>query len=77
MPRAKPGPTPQVHLQPAIANGVSEGILTQAEVAVYLRLSEADVLRLSHQATLIIRNTKDFVVLLGRVWESVSRPVWV
>ncbi len=45
MPRAKPKPesVPQPQPQPTVANGPADEVLTLAEAAAYLKLSETDV----------------------------------
>jgi excisionase family DNA binding protein len=55
MPRTrkpKPAPLPQSQSPPAVVNGSSGDVLTLAEAAAYLRLPEADVVRLVHSQSL-------------------------
>jgi excisionase family DNA binding protein len=67
MPRAKkPEPTPPP--QPAAVNGPPGEVLTLAEAAAYLRLPEADVLRLVDEQALPARR-------LGKEWRFLKSAI--
>jgi excisionase family DNA binding protein len=79
MPRAKkpePAPPPQA-VPPADVNGPPGEVLTLAEAAAYLRLSEADVLRLVHDQALPARrlaNEWRFLKAAIQQWLSTPPP---
>ena len=70
MPRTKPkaGSPPQHQPQSASANRTPEEVLTLAEAAVYLRLPEADVLRLVDEQALPARR-------LGNEWRFLREAI--
>src|SRR5438034_929594 len=55
MPRTKPKPEPSLTPPASTANGPVAEVLTLADAAEYLRLSESDVLRLVHEQGLPAR----------------------
>src|SRR5262249_53160626 len=75
MPRAKPKPATQP--PSAAVNGTPGEVLTLAETAAYLRLSEADVARLVHSQGLPGRFTGSewrFLKTAIQQWLSASMP---
>jgi excisionase family DNA binding protein len=75
MPRAKPKPSPTP--PPAAVNGAPGEVFTLAEAAAYLRLSEAEVVRLVHSQGLPGRFTGSewrFLKTAIQQWLSVSMP---
>jgi len=74
MPRTKPEPKPR---RPAPANGPTGDVLTLSEAAGYLRLPEAEVLRLVREQGLPARHVgHEWRLLLGaiRAWLGMSTP---
>jgi len=75
MPRAKPKPAAQP--QPTSVNGSMGEVLTLAEAATYLRLSESDVIRLVHSQSLPGRFTGSewrFLKTAIQQWLSTGLP---
>jgi excisionase family DNA binding protein len=71
MPRTrkpKPEPTTPPPSQPALAPGPAEEVLTLAEAAAYLRLPEADVLRLVDEQALPARR-------LAKEWRFLKEAI--
>ncbi len=77
MPRKKTKPLPvsQSEPEPAIVKGPPGEVLTLAEAAAYLRLSEADVLRLVDQQGLPARRlAKEWRFLKAAIQQWLSTP---
>lgn len=78
MPRSKPKPTPGARVArstPQVVNGLPDEVLTLDEAAVYLRLAEADVLRLVREQDLPARQVgTDWRFYKRAVQEWLSRP---
>jgi excisionase family DNA binding protein len=77
MPRTKkPEVTRQLQPQSAAVNGPSGGVLTLAEAAAYLRLSEQDVLQLVREQELPARQVgTDWRFLKRAIEDWLSKPL--
>jgi excisionase family DNA binding protein len=74
MPRTKPKPR---DASPVSANGTLPDVLTLSEAAAYLRLPEAEVMRLTREQDLPVRQAgSDWRFLLSaiRAWLSTGKP---